>query len=158
MNRGSRNIVLALALVLQLWGCAKPKLDVQQYSYGYGQCDGTLGSFDVYLILNAQQGGGSYQLSIIPVSMNNPGDIISVTITNSNLGYKQLVGQVVATPDTEIDAGYLTSADLQNYTILALTPYQPGVSFPDAQNSSDALCYLPQLGQGVNQQPVEPLQ
>jgi hypothetical protein len=156
MKRGS--LQFALALLVALMGCAKPKLDVQQYSYGYGHCDGTLGSFDVYLLLNSQGGGGTYQIAIIPVSMNSPGDIISVTITNSSLAYKQLVEQVVATPDQEIDAGAITAADLQNYNILALTPFQPGVSFPDAQNSSDALCYIPQLGDGVDQQPVQPLQ
>lgn len=120
-----------------------------EYSYGQLPCDGSLGNFDVYLI-KAQTTPVTYQLAIIPVTLDAPGDIISVTITNSSLAYRTLIDQVVVNLSQEIDAGPLTDADLQTYDVLALTLYQAGVPFSGQQSGKDAVCYMPQLGDGIS--------
>ena len=150
---------LVFTLALSLTSCARKTLNVQAYSYGQLPCDGSLGNFDAYLIAgqNGATYNGQYTLAIVPITLDAPGDIISVTITNSSLAYKTLIDQVVVNPSQEIDAGPLTDADLATYDILALTPYQAGVSFAAQSNEKDAICYMPQLGDGLNQQQIQPL-
>lgn len=119
-----------------------------QANYGFGYCDGTLGSFDVYVIQSDAQ-PGLYEVSVIPVALNAPGDIVSITVANQQLAYKEVVPQVVLFAEQEIFAGYLTETELLTYDILAITPYQPGVTFLEATPESDALCTLPLPGDGV---------
>lgn len=119
---------------------------------GFGYCDGTLGSFDVY-VMRSPNAPGLYELSIIPVQLDAPGDIVSVTVANENMAYKELVGQVVVFNEAEIRAGMLTETELSNYTILAITPYQPGVSFLDVNAEKDAICALPLPGDGMQNMP-----
>jgi len=150
---------LVFTLALSLTSCAKKSLNIQAYAYGQLPCDGTLGNFDVYLIAG-QTGStynGSYMLAIVPITLDDPGDIISVTITNSSLAYRTLIDQVVVNPSQEIDAGPLTDADINTYDILALTPYQAGVPFAGQENGKDAICYIPRLGDGLSQQQIQPL-
>lgn len=146
-------LALVFTLALSLTSCSRgPSKDLQN-GYGLGYCDGTIGSFDVYVYKTAST--GIYQVSVIPVSLDSPGDIVSITVANQGLAYKELQTQVVLFQDREILAGTLTDTELETYEMLAITPYQPGVSFLEATPEKDAVCYLPLPGDGASspQQP-----
>jgi hypothetical protein len=155
-------IALVFTAALSLTSCAKRKVNLQDYSYGYGQCDTSqggypLGQFDVYTIRSASY-GGLYELSIIPVVLDLPGDVVMITIANSSLAYKDLVNQVTVMQDSEINAGILTEGDLNTYDVLSIgTPPQPTVPFPDRNFDKDVLCYVPLPGDGINNQQPQPL-
>ncbi len=151
---------LVFTLALSLTSCAKKQLNVQDASYGEASCDGTLGNFDVYLIASQANGtySGTYQIAIVPVTLDAPGDIVMVTLSNAAVtAYRTLIEQVVVNTDQEVDSTIISAADVQTYDVLAITPYQPGVPFPAQQNQKDTICYLPQLGQGLNSQTAQPL-
>ncbi len=139
-------IALVFTLALSLTSCSNKMSNLQGATYGQSQCDGSLGSFDIYLIA---QSSGQYQLAIIPVSPANPGDIVTVNVVDQqSMAYQTLEDQVVINADQEIDFE-LSEAQVANYDTLALSLFQPGgASFPDIQAQEDALCYLPQMGEG----------
>ncbi|MFM8316208.1 MAG: hypothetical protein ACKOA8_18165, partial [Deltaproteobacteria bacterium] len=90
-------MALVCTLALSLTSCAKRRLYNLSGAYGFTQCDGNGWSFDVYSVRSQTQ-AGAVELIIMPVSINTPGDIASVTIANQQQGYKQLVSQVVLYP------------------------------------------------------------
>lgn len=139
--------VLVLTLALSLTSCSRknnPSLQ-NQNEFAYFACDGSIGQFDAYLI-RSKTNPGLIQLSVIPVTLTNPGDIVSINVANSQLAYKEMVNQVVLFTDKEINAGFLTEQELQTYDRLAVTPFQPGVSFLEVQADRDAVCNVPLLG------------
>jgi hypothetical protein len=150
-------MVLVGTLALSLTSCAKRKLYSLSGPYGFTQCDGTGWTFDVYTVRSQSQ-YGSYDLVIMPVSVDTPGDIASITIANSNQAYKQLVSQVVLNPNQEIDAGMISSSDLTNYPILAITPFDSTNNFVSSTPQKSAYCYIPLPGDGLspNQQSYFP--
>jgi hypothetical protein len=136
-------VALVFTLALSLTSCSRKSL-IPQSGYGLGYCDGTLGSFDVYVYQTST--AGIYQVSIIPVQLDAPGDIVSVVVANQSLQYRELQTQVVVNNDMEILVGTLTDTELEAYDILAITPYQPGVTFLEATPEKDAVCRLPLPG------------
>ncbi|MCX6102441.1 MAG: hypothetical protein NT000_04165 [Proteobacteria bacterium] len=140
-------MALVSTLALSLTSCAKRRNYNLSGDYGYVQCDGTNWSFDVYTFRSQSQNGG-YDLVIMPVSIDTPGDIASVTIANSNQAYKQLVSQIVLNPEQEISAGTLSAADFNNYPILAITPFDPSSNFVSQNSTKSTFCNIPVPGQG----------
>ena len=143
-------IVLVFTLALSLTSCSRKRTGdlLQQADFGCIPCNGTIGSFDVYVIRSLQD-STTYTLSIIPIQLDQPGDIGKMTIANRNPSYKEVVHEVVLNPNEEIFAGTLTEADLENFDILAITPFdESGVSFLQQQSEKDALCTLPLPGDG----------
>ena len=140
-------LALVFTLALSLTSCSKRKKQLQTADYGFGYCDGTIGSFDIYVI-PSKSSPGMYELSIIPVQLDAPGDIAKITIASQNLSYKEVVPQVVLQNEQEIFAGNITESDLQNYEILAITPWEAGVTFLEQETDKDALCSLPLPGTG----------
>lgn len=143
-------MALVGTLALSLTSCAKRRNFNLSGAYGFTQCDGANWSFDVYTIRSQSQ-PGSVELVIMPVSIDTPGDIASVTIGNSQNGYRQLIQQVVLNPEQEIPAGMLTNADLYNYPILAITNYDPSTNFINQNAQKSAFCEIPLPGDGVGQ-------
>jgi len=112
-------------------------------SYYFTQCDGANWSFDVYLIPSTSP-IGSYKIVIMPVSIDTPGDIASVTIANDlQNGYKHLVSRVVLYPNKQIDAGVVSFAQLKEYPILAITSYEAGANFFQQTPVKSTFCELP---------------
>jgi hypothetical protein len=147
-------MALVLTLALSLTSCAKRKAFNLSAAYGYSQCDGNNWSFDVY-VFRSQAQTGAYDLVIMPVSIDTQGDIASVTIGNSQLGYKQLINQVVLNDGQEINAGVLSSADLNNYPILAITAFDATTNFVSSSPGKASYCYLPAPGDGVSQNQLQ---
>jgi hypothetical protein len=148
-----RGIITGLLVALAIWsgGCAKPNpQDLQSLpQYGFGYCDGSLGSFDVYTIRSPQD-YTMFQLVIIPVNLENPGDIVRIDIANQAPAYRELVHETVLQPNQEISAGYLSMTDLQTYTILSISPFDgSGATFLQQTPSTSALCNLPDPGDGT---------
>lgn len=145
-------IALVFTLALSLTSCSKHRPDEALQAdadYGFTYCDGTIGSFDVYVI-RSKQDPTLYELSIIPVNLDAPGDIARINVANRQPNYKEMVHEVVLYPNSEIFGGYLTEADLQTYDILAITPFDgSGQSFLEQQAEKDALCTLPLPGDGT---------
>jgi len=142
-------LALVFTLALSLTSCSKKKKAVGP-NYGFTYCDGTLGSFDVYVI--PKQGTtGYYELSIIPVQLDDPGDIVQVTIANGSRAYKSLVHQVVAVNDQEIYAGTLSEADLDGYDILDISLFDgSGVGYLEQAPAKYATCELPLPGDDLS--------
>lgn len=131
---------LVITLALSLTSCAR-KAATQNANYGFGYCDGSLGSFDVYVV---PLSSGQYQLSVIPVNVN-PGDVVSITLTNTAFtGYRPVISETTVNPNQEID-GNITDSDLTAYNILTITPYAAGPYY--SQNpATDVICNLPLPG------------
>ncbi len=144
-------IALVFTLALSLTSCSKrlPQ-DLQSGPvYGFGYCDGSMGAFDVYVI-PSQTDSSTYQLAIIPVSLDQPGDIVRIDLANSSPSYKSEVSELVLQPNQEINAGYLTDSDLQSYNILSITPYDgSGATYLEQAGEKDAICNLPLPGDGM---------
>jgi hypothetical protein len=151
--------MLWLLATATIWleGCAAPKLDTQNYAYGVDSCDGSLGSFDVYLVNNSAQGDAT--LVIVPIALTLASTDITVTVsTPSTDRYLTLINEVMAVPDQQIQAGPLNSAQLQTFTELAIAPYGNGVPFPDQTPAYSTVCAMPQLGDGIYGSPAQPTQ
>src|SRR3954471_10905137 len=74
--------------------CAKKKKDLLLADYGFGYCDGSIGSFDLYLIKSKSQ-AGMYELSFVVAKADQPGEVASIYIANRNLSYKAMIQEVV---------------------------------------------------------------
>lgn len=142
-------IALVMTLAMSLTSCAN-RQRMNYADYGWLPCQGPLGYFEVYVI-NSPTQPGTYQLSVIPVSVSQPGDIVTVTVANRSNAYQEKVSQVVLVPNQEIAAGYLTQSDLSTFKTVAITPFQAGANFLDASTPYDTYCSLPGLGDGVGQ-------
>jgi hypothetical protein len=144
-------IALVFTLALSLTSCAKRRpQDLQSLpEYGFGYCDGSIGSFDVYVI-RTKQDTSLFELSIIPVNLDQPGDIARINIANKSPSYREVVHEIVLQPNQEIFAGYLTENDLQTYDIVAITPFDgSGATFLEQTAEKEAICTLPLPGDGT---------
>jgi len=141
-------LALVVTLALSLTSCSKKRGDLQG-DFGFGYCDGTLGSFDVYVI---PESPGTYELVIIPFQVT-PGDIVTIAIVNSaTIAFNVVVPETAINPETEISTR-ITEADLANFDVLAIRPATAGQSFIDGNPAADAVCALPLPGSfGFNQQ------
>ena len=140
-------LALVFTLALSLTSCSKRKSNLQAADYGFGYCDGSIGSFDVYVI-PSKGSPGLYELSIIPVSVN-AGDIAKIVVLNQSLSYKPMLNQVVLQNEQEIFAGHLTESEVSSYDTLAIIPWDPSqenVTPIEQNNDKDALCALPLPG------------
>ncbi|MBY0370794.1 hypothetical protein K2X33_08910 [bacterium] len=138
-------IAAVFALALSLTSCSRRG---SSSNYGLNYCDGTMGQFDVYTVAVPNQ-PGTYKVVVDPISLSAAGDVVSITVVNqTSLAYKELVQQVVVYVNQRITAGYISEAELQNYNLIAITTYMPGVDFLGAQPAKDAICGLPLLGDG----------
>lgn len=140
-------LALVFTLALSLTSCSKRKSNLQSANYGFGYCDGSFGSFDVYVI-PSKGSPGMFELSIIPVQVT-AGDIAKIVVLNQNLSYKPMISQVVLQSEAEIFAGYLSEAEVNSYDTLAIIPWDPNqenVTPIEQNNDRDALCALPLPG------------
>lgn len=150
-NKKLSKLVWMGFLALSLISCSRPLTDLQagNEDVGFTYCDGTLGSFDIYVV-RVPDDYTLFELYVIPVEVaaSGPG---MVTVTNQSQGYRTLIAQASFTPGSEIFAGYLTENDLLTYDILALTQVDgTGATFLDSVSELDALCTLPLPGEGTD--------
>jgi len=145
-------IAVVFALALSLTSCSRRNLQgLDNNGLAYCPPDPnqsyTLGSFDIHVIPVVGV-ANTYKVVVMPVTMDAPGDVITITAyTASNpAAYMTLRTEVTAYPEGRIDAGYLSSEELNLYDRLALTSYTPGVSFLEGNPAKDALCDLPLPG------------
>ncbi len=136
-------VALVFTLALSLTSCSRKSL-APQSGRGEGFCQGSIGTFAIYVWETRTP--GIYQVSIIPKTLDDASDIVSITVAKQNLQYRELQSQVVLNIDNEIFVGTLTDSELENYEMLAITPFQPGVTFLQATPEKDALCRLPLPG------------
>lgn len=137
-------IALVFTLALSLTSCAKRNADLQSGpNYGFGYCDGTLGSFDIYVIPSPSD-PNMFQLAIMPVSLTDPGDIVQVVMANQSPSYQIVDTEAVLQPNQELDAGYISATDLSNYNILSIVPFDgTGQTFLQQSPNEDVTCSLP---------------
>lgn len=140
-------LAVLLTLALSLTSCSGGPALNDGSDYGYVQCQGSLGVFDVYLT-PSKADPTLFELSIVPAQVTNPGDIISVTAANSQtLSYRPLVTQATADDNVEIFGGDLTENDLQVFNEIAITSFvDGGTNFLAANSAADAICAIPQPG------------
>jgi hypothetical protein len=139
----------AVGLAIAVSSCSNVNSLGGQSADGFGQCNGPLVDADVYL--EAGPSVGLYLLKIVPVSVPNPGDVATITIANSNLGYRQLTDQVDLIANQEILAGYVSTSDLETFNILDISPFQPNTDFFSGNASGDTTCGIPQPGDDGSQ-------
>ncbi|MCB0416491.1 MAG: hypothetical protein H6617_08205 [Bdellovibrionaceae bacterium] len=132
-------LALVLTLALSLTSCSKKRSNLLSNSFGFGYCDGNLGSFDVYTIPKGN--GVDVDLVVIPYQATN-GDIIQIGIVNSSAtAYKVTTYQATVQVDAEISS-MITISDIANYQVLAIRPFTTG-GFLDNTGGVDAICALP---------------
>lgn len=140
-------IALVFTLALSLTSCAKKR--ETQNSQGFGYCDGTMGQIDVYVKVRSGD-NTRFDLVLVPYTVAAPGDIVSVTVVQkATYQYKEMVSQVVLNPSQQVLAGTLTKGELDTYDVLAITSYQPGVNFLQANPAKSAVCTLPYIGDNL---------
>ncbi len=138
-------MALLLTLALSLTSCSSKKQFSGGQDYGYTFCQGTLGTFDVYVI-PSKADPTLYELSIIPVQLDAPGDIVQVSVASQSLSYRQMLPQVVVQEGEEIFGGNLTDNDLNTFNMLAITPFDPSNNFLQSNSEKETICNLPQPG------------
>jgi hypothetical protein len=116
---------------------------------GFAECSGNFGDFDVYLTVSSN--AGVYQMNIIPVNVPQTNVEGTIAIANSNPSEEILLNEVDIVQNQTINVGTITDAQLQNYNILAITPYSAAVDYLSASSSGDTICYVPQPGSNSNQ-------
>lgn len=140
-------IALVFALALSLTSCAKRK--ETQNSQGFGYCDGTMGQIDVYVKVRSGD-PNRFDLILVPYQLSAAGDIAAVTVVEKGtMQYKEMLTQVVLNPNAQILAGTLSKAELDQYDVLAITSYTPGVNFLQANPAKSAVCTLPYPGDNL---------
>ena len=138
-------LAVLLTLALSLTSCSGPVLN-NGSGWGSVTCSGSLGVFDVYLT-PSKADPTLFEISIVPASVSSPGDIVTVTVANSQtLSYKTMVNQTVVNPDEEIFGGDITENDLQTFDEIAITSFDGSTNFLQANSEKDAICALPQPG------------
>lgn len=108
---------------------------------GFASCEGSMGTFEINVYPTAKK--DLYELHITPVTLAEPTDIAQINIANPSVSYRTQVPQVVLNNDQSIFAGFLTGQDLERFDIVAITPFEPGVSFPEQNTDREAFCELP---------------
>src|SRR5262245_28540127 len=115
-------LAVLVTLALSLTSCSK-KLPSGGggLNYGYQFCQGSMCTFDVYVIPSAAD-PSLFEVSIIPVSLDAAGDIVSIHVANqASLSYKILTPEVVLNEGEEIAVGNLTANDLDVFNVIAIT-------------------------------------
>jgi len=141
-------------LALSLVSCSRPLTDLQagNEDVGFTYCDGTLGSFDVYVV-RVPDDYTLFELYVIPVEVADSGPgMVSIAYNDGSEQppYRTLINQTTFVPSQELFAGYLTENDLLTYDILALTQNDgSGRNFNEQTGELDALCTLPLPGEGT---------
>ncbi len=140
-------------LTLITVSCSRPLSELQagDGDIGFTYCDGTLGSFDIYVVRHPQD-FTLFELYVIPVEVADSGPAMVTIAYNDGSDrppYRTLVSQTTFVPGNELYAGYITENDLLTYDILALTQFD-GNAFPDGTGELDAFCTLPLPGEGTD--------
>ena len=137
-------LALVLTLALSLTSCGKRRQVASNGNYGYSECSGTIGAFDIYSFPN---GDGTYDLSIIPFELDAEGDVASIYLSDESfVRYRTGLSEVVLQLDDEITINRISEADLER-GVLAIIPWDPqGEVLPNRQVEKDATCYIPYPG------------
>ncbi len=138
-------------LALSLVSCSRPLTETQagNADVGFAYCDGTLGSFDIYVV-RVPNDLTLFELYVIPVQVADSGPA-TVNIANKTPAYRTLISQTTFNPGAELFAGHITENDLQTYDILALTQFDgTGADFLNSNSALDAICTLPLPGEGTD--------
>ncbi len=138
--------ILALVglLVLALTSCSGKKKTAAGSDMYYESCQGTIGSFDIYLIPTGRT--STYELVMVPFSLDAPGDIVKIALVNDAGSFRTYIQEIDLQLDQEISIGYVTDSDLYNYNGIAVVPSDPNQQFEtpvSQQNEKDALCAIP---------------
>lgn len=135
-------VVAVVFLVVTATGCSRKRQPLNTHGLSY--CDGAMGKFDVYTY---PKQGGFYDIYIVPYQPAQPGDLVSIFISNQNLDNpKELVSQKAIQADDVIYVGAVSTDELQANEVLTITPYS-GSAFLQGNFSGDAqLCTLPVPG------------
>lgn len=144
--------VLVFALILPLVSCSKRRSETFLSNLGFTQCDyspsgAPIGSFDIY-VKRSENYQDTYEVYIVTVQADAPGDIVSIFVGNSSKAYQPMREQVVIYDQQTIFAGYLKDFELEQYNILHIVPYEPGQSYINQNPVKDVMCELPYPGDG----------
>lgn len=137
-------LLVVVVAALSLTSCGKRKSNLQS-GFGFVECNGAAGSFDVYVIPMSER-PGQYEVSIFPIAVDQNFSSFSAGISNSGIqnSATALRQDFPVVSDAEIILGTLTEAQLFNdFDTLIIGPYQPGIAFTEADSASDAVCELP---------------
>jgi hypothetical protein len=102
-----------------------------------------MGQFDLYFYTEPSQ-TGSRRIAIVPRQVTNPGEIATITVLNKvSFEHRTIMNSVVLQSNATVAAGTLSQVEVGKYDVIAITSYQPGVSFPQATPVRSAICMLP---------------
>jgi len=115
-------MALVVTLALSLTSCSRKRQPMTP-AFIDTQCNGSLGDFDIYVV-PSRLGPGRYDIQIMPIAVDDPGDVIQIAVSNGQ-GFKLLVPQVAVYDEEQIYAGTLMENELLTYDMLAMTTYHP---------------------------------
>ncbi len=151
LRKISSLLLAGVVVWTSLTGCSRKLTDLQAGAgdLGFGYCDGTIGSFDVYVVRTVDL--SKYELYVIPAQVAVPGELGNIAISNQSPSTLPLIPQVNFVVGQEILAGYLTDSDLATYDILSINQDDgSGRPIQDQTPERYADCYIPLPGQGTD--------
>lgn len=141
----------ALFVAALLVGCGQKR---EAYSTlngnsGTGVCNGTIGIVNVKV--QVRLGDPSrYDVILSPTWVGLANQLATVTVVQkSTYQYKELARQITLSSYSNITAGVLTIEELDRFDTLAITSYQAGTSFFQANPEKSAICTLPYPGDSL---------
>lgn len=75
----------------------------------------------------------------------------SIYIANESNQFREVESQLPLDAGEEYFLGNFPDTVYENYTLLVINPFQAGTGFLDADGTYTAVCALPQLGDGLDQ-------
>lgn len=142
-------IAVVFTLALSLTSCSS-RSNYDGLNYGYSECNGAVGEFDIYTIANGGT-SSSFNVVVVPYQVYAQGVSLTFGLENSYTGFPALQ-DVTPVRDQEILVKTLTTAELQNYTNVRIGPYQAGTPYLSSSADNDILCELPLPPSMTNQQ------
>jgi hypothetical protein len=151
-------IALVFALALSLTSCAKKR--ETQSTQGFTQCDSSLnqsvqslGQIDVYTrkIVGQQN---RYELIVVPIQLAQPGDVVDIHVVNkASFQFLPMIQGTSLDNNQPLVAGTLTQADIDNFDVVTITYYQPGLDFLSILRGTNPqkanVCTLPYPGDNL---------
>lgn len=91
------------------------------------------------------------ELDIRPESVLEAGVPVSIYLANESNQFRVVETQIPLDAGQEYFLGNFPDTLYEGYTSLVINPYQAGAGFLDADGTYTAVCYLPALGDGLDQ-------
>lgn len=162
-HRKARNLVMRAAWVatcvlftFSTLGCSRRVFGNQAIG-GYAYCnaaaeapEAVVQSMEIF-VRRSPSNPTFVELDIRLESVLQPGALVSVYLANQSGHFREIERQMSIDAGKEEFLGMLPDTLYESFDVIVVTPFGSGESFLDAKEYDSAVCYLPRLGDGLDQ-------